>query len=126
MESSIVLSHQEIDRLYESSGIEALPSPAERRHSQRWPFPETQLLGPCGSWGLPKIYMFCEVRCHDLSQSGVSFFLPRPATFEQAVIGLGKQPNITYLLVRLTHCKEHAGEKKQYLVGCQFLNRVTI
>jgi hypothetical protein len=126
MEDSLELSRQEIDGIYRTCGAEAISGSAERRTSDRWPFAEIQLLGPYGPWGLPKMHMFCEVRCHDLSQGGISFFLPRPPAFEFAVIGLGKRPKITYLLIRLTHCREHIDVKKQYLVGCRFLQRVEI
>ena len=124
MKDSLVLSQQEIDGIYKTCGSDALPD--ERRKSGRWPFPEIQLLGPYGTWGLPKKQMFCEVRCFDLAQGGISFFLPRPPVFEFAVIGLGKRPDITYLLIRLVHCREYVDGKKQYLVGCRFLQRVTI
>ncbi len=126
MTDALLLSQQEIDGIYRTCGSEAIPASAERRTSDRWPFTEIQLLGPYGAWGLPKKHMFCEVRCHDLSQGGISFFLPRPPAFEFAVIGLGRRPNIKYLLIRLTHCQEQVGEKKQYLVGCRFLQRVEI
>jgi hypothetical protein len=126
MEDSLWLSQQEIDGIYRTCGSKSTPGSIERRTSDRWPFTEIQVLGPYGTWGLPKKHMFCEVRCHDLSQGGISFFLPRPPTFEFAVIGLGKRPNVTYLLIRLTHCREHVEEKKRYLVGCRFLQRVTI
>jgi len=70
--------------------------------------------------------MFFEIHCHDLSQGGISFFLPRPPLFENAVIGLGKQPTMAYFRIKLIHYREYVGEKKQYLVGCQFVERVRI
>ncbi len=124
MQGSLELTQQELDGIYQTCG--AAPLPSERRTSDRWPFPETQMLGPYGSWGLPKRHMFCEVRCFDLAQGGVSFLLPRPPAFEFAVIGLGKRPDLTYVLVRMVHFREYNNEKKQYLVGCRFLQRVTI
>jgi len=126
MEDPLVLSQQEIEGIYTSCGSESVSNAVERRTAHRWPFPAVQLLGPCGSWGLPKRHMFVEVRCHDLSQGGISFFLPRPPTFESAVMGLGKQSNIAYYLVKLIHFHEHIGATKQYLIGCQFLERVRI
>jgi hypothetical protein len=127
MENSLILSRQEIDGIYETCGSKAPSDYSERRTSDRWPYQEIQLLGPYGYWGLPKKHMFCEVRCHDLSQGGVSFFLPRPPVFEFAVIGLGKRPNISYLLIRVTHCREYYVDvKKLYLVGCRFLERVAL
>ena len=126
MEGSLLLSQQELESIHSAGDSKSLSSTAERRKSQRRPCQTILLLGPYGSWGLPTHRMFCEVRCHDLSQGGVSFFLPRPPTFEFAVIGLGKRPNISYFLIRLTHFREHIDVEKQYLVGGNFIQRVKI
>jgi hypothetical protein len=126
MDSALLLSPQEIDDIYTAYGVKAGGSDAERRTSERRPYPAIQWLAPYGAWGLPTMDMFREIRCHDLSQGGVSFFLPRPPQFHFAVIGLGKQPDITYLLVRILYSKEYTGGRKEYLVGCCFVQRVTI
>ncbi len=70
--------------------------------------------------------MFKEIRCHDISQGGVSFFLPRPPEFDFAVVGLGKGSDLTYFLFRVTYCKENSEAKNGCLVGGRFLRRVTI
>jgi|SRR5580658_1754844 hypothetical protein len=124
MDETLTIPRQELEEIYKSSRPNAVS--VDRRETVRWPFREIQWLGPYGSWGLPKKHMFFEVRCHDLSQGGISFFLPRPPASEFAVIGLGKKPNLVYYMVQMTNCNEFPGEKKQYLVGCRFVQRVTI
>lgn len=126
MKDSLVISQQELEGIYTSAGSDALPGQAERRTAVRWPFSEMQLLGPYGSWGLPRRHMFKEIRCHDISQGGVSFFLPGRPDFDFAVVGLGKRPNLTYFLLRVTYCKENADAKNGCLVGGRFLQRVKI
>jgi len=126
MEGSLVFSRQEIEEFHAACGFEALNDPVERRTSERWLYPETQLIGAYGVWGLPPRQIFRAVRCHDISKGGVSFFLPRPPAFELAVIEVGKQPIIDYLLMQLVHYGEQVDAEKLYLVGCQFVERVTI
>jgi hypothetical protein len=127
MKDPLKISQKELEGIYTSFCSDSLPATAERRTEVRWPFSKIQLLGPYGSWGLPKKHMFFEIHCHDLAQTGISFFLSRPPVFELAVIGLGKQPNVNYFLVRVVHCREYADDpKKKYLVGCCFLQRVSI
>ncbi len=126
MEGSLALSSQEIDGFFATYGFGALLDCVERRTSDRWLYPETQLLGPYGVWGLPTRQMFREVRCHNISKGGVSFFLPRPPVFELAVIEVGNRPITEYHLIQLVHYVEHVDAKKQYLVGCRFVKQVTI
>lgn len=125
MDSSILLSRDEIDAISKTCEEAGATEPKdERRTSDRSAYPAYQPLAPYGEWGLPKRHMFCEVRCHDISCGGISFFLARPPAFRFAVIGLGKSPNLNYFLIRAIHCVEYTGEKKEYLVGCCFLQRV--
>jgi hypothetical protein len=125
MNDLLELTRQELETIHASCDAESASERDENRASRRSPFPVMQMLGPCGSWGLPTQHMFCEVRCHDLSQGGISFFLPRPPTFETAVIGLGKPPTVSYYVVKLIHFREYGEEKERYLVGCQFISRVS-
>jgi hypothetical protein len=124
MLKSLRLSQHELEKFRAAFGPEAAADCGENRTSGRSHFPAIQMLGPCGDWGLPQRHMFFEVRCCDLSQGGISFFLTRAPTFEFAVIGLGKEPNISYFLIQPKHFREHGEDRNQYLVGCKFLGRV--
>ena len=126
MERSLLLPPQEIDGILAACGSKPAAQNAERRIHNRWPYPVIQWLAPYDVGDLPKKHMFHEVRCHDLAQGGISFFLPRPPQFHHAVIGLGKEPKISYVLVRILRCTEHAGARKEYLVGACFLQRILI
>ena len=126
MDKSLMLSAEELDEIYTSCVLKPVAQSIEQRASERWAYPAIQLLAPCGPKELPRKSMFAEVRCHDLSQGGISFFMPRPPKFQLAVFGLGKRPNLTYLLAQVVYCKEHVTAKREYLVGCSFIRRVTI
>lgn len=63
------------------------------------------------------------VRCHDISVEGISFFWPQKPDFEIGVISLGDGSVLMSVEIRQTKAVFMHGEV-QYLVGCQFLKRV--
>ena len=120
-------SDQEVASISEIlSKIEGDARPAEQRKGPREAYPVIQLAAPYADSRMPTEEMFREVRCHDISTGGISFFLPHPPDFEYAVVGLGTPPEVTYLTVRVMHHSPYAGATKGYLIGCRFLGRVPI
>jgi hypothetical protein len=98
----------------------------EHRSHARRPYPVVQSVAPYDGTNLPAKVMFWPVRCHDLSNAGVSFLLPEPPPFQQVVVALGKPPQVTYLTAQITRCDRHRGPGHDLLVGCRFLQRVAI
>ena len=97
----------------------------ERRSVGRRPYPKIELLAPCGPKGLPNPSMFHEVLCHEISTTGISFFLPRPPGFEAAVITLGKSLDKISMLIRVVHCTEQDDTGRQrFVVGGEFERRI--
>lgn len=96
-----------------------------RRSWERVPYPVLQPLGPYGSWGLPKSDMFFDVRCHDLSRGGISFFIPEPPKFQLAVIAMGRMGEPKHFFIRILYNRPHPGPVEEYLVGACFLRRLT-
>jgi hypothetical protein len=96
----------------------------ERRKSARQEFPVQQMMAPFYR-KMPKAHEFAPVSCHDLSTSGVSFFWPEPPDFTKAILGLGEQPSLTYVAVRIVRHTE-CGPNGRMLIGCEFVDRVGI
>lgn len=78
----------------------------ERREGFRKPFPILQRIAPCHDGKVPPDSAFTEVRCHDLTQKGFSFFLPRPPCFDRLIVAFGERPRCIYLVAEVLHCNE--------------------
>ena len=126
MSNSLLLSHDELTEIYQTCDSATRLSGRERRTAERWPFEVVQSIGAYGHWGLPKRSMFVEVRCHDISRGGISFFLRRPPKFRFAVIEIGKPHQVTHLLIQVLHYSRFGDptDQEQYIVGCSFVQRV--
>ena len=62
-----------------------------------------RIAGRLRSGRLPHPSMFGEVLCHEISTTGISFFLPRPPGFQLAVITLGRSTERMSMLIRVVH-----------------------
>ncbi len=83
-------------------------------------------LAPYDQGGLPTAVQFREVRCQDLSTSGIAFHWPTPPDFDDVVIQLGKPSAPIYVTGRITSVRADADHPGELLVGCQFTGRVQI
>ena len=108
-------------------GAERTGTPLDRRSQPRRPFPANQFIAPYLEGKLPTKEMFQQVRCHEISSGGVSFFLPQPPEFDSLIVALGTPPKMTCLASRIVHtCASNADGGSMYLVGCRFLGRVEL
>ena len=96
----------------------------DRRMSPRYAFPAIQAVAPYDGVTLPGRETFRAVRCHDISQRGISFFWPTAPTFRYAVVRLNPQSQPLYLMARVARHVPIAGLNNEFLVCCQFLSRV--
>ena len=107
---------------------------AERRDGLRNPFPSVQRIAPGHAWEVPTDTAFVEVRCHDLTQRGFSFLLPKPPDFNSLIAAFGEPPRRIYLAAAVLHWREvppgppetpgDPPPAPMVLVGCRFLRRV--
>jgi hypothetical protein len=72
-------------------------SPADRRRNRRERFLGIQWVAPFDGTDFPADSEFTEVRCYDLTRSGVSFFASQRPSSEQLVIGFGHKPDLIYV-----------------------------
>jgi hypothetical protein len=97
-----------------------------RRGSNRHKYPAAQLVAFHDEAQVPTTALFEGVRCHDLSTSGISFFLPDPPAFEYCTVVLGRPPALIYVKARVMHYSPYAGRAREWLIGCQFVCRVNV
>ena len=76
----------------------------ERRGSQREPFHSVQRIAPRRRSELPDESEFFEVRCHDLTPNGFSFFVPRRPNFTSLVISFGAASERILVGAEVLHC----------------------
>ncbi|HEV2971387.1 MAG TPA: PilZ domain-containing protein [Pirellulales bacterium] len=96
----------------------------ERRGAKRFPFRVLQFMAQYDRTGMPSRDRFQQVRCQDLSTSGVSFLWPRIPDFEYVVIGLETAGPPIHVTARVTSVRPSPNEPGQLLVGCQFTGKV--
>lgn len=76
----------------------------ERRESPRRPFASTQRIAIRRGDEVPTESDFVEVRCHDLTRQGFSFFLPTQPDFTSLVAALESSPKPIYLAAEVVRC----------------------
>jgi hypothetical protein len=96
----------------------------DRRTSNRHAYPVIQMIAPCMLFRPPEEATFHEVRCHDISRGGVSFFWSRSPDFHYVVIRLGDGVDAVSLRARVVRSSPIVGLKDEYLVCCEFFERV--
>jgi hypothetical protein len=104
----------------------AIEHSRERRRDVRLPYECVQMIAPFDGVNLPPASAFRPVHCHDISISGLSFFLPQRPTFQNLVVSLGKEgSNRQCITARMVHFRamQHEGTA-QFLVGCEFIEKL--
>lgn len=97
----------------------------DRRETERHSFPALQRVAPCRGAAVPTEADFHLVRCHNLSTLGIAFYWPTMPTFDQVIVALALPQGTTRVKARVIfHCPP-AGQQEEYLVGCQFVRRLT-
>jgi len=100
---------------------------ALRPRAQRHRYPRIQWIAPYYGANLPGRDCFREVRCKDVSASGISFYWPSLPDFEHLLVRLGDEQNEICLVARVARSQLLAKDGgKGYLVGCKFLGRVRL
>jgi len=122
---------------------------AERRNQHRELFLSTQRIALRRGPGIPDESEFIDVRCHDLTRKGFSFFLSSSPNFDSLVAAFGSPPELIYVAAKVSHCQEvlvyssgvvepvrdpaeHVGHQategqtatEMVLVGCRFTARL--
>src|SRR5712671_5097163 len=102
------------------AGATAVGGNEERRGAKRFSFPVVQMMAQYDRTGLPSRDRFQQVRCQDLSSSGISFLWPQIPDFEYIVFGLETAGPPIHVTARVTSVRPAPNQPGQLLVGCQF------
>jgi hypothetical protein len=96
----------------------------EKRATARHSFGVEQMVAPMWGEEFPPSESFMTVRCIDISKDGFAFYQQDRPNYQQLVVALGLEPNITYLLARIAHFEmiELCGNLV-FRVGCEFTGR---
>ena len=108
------------------------PSPAsgyplrrpERRRNPRWPYRVTQMVAFHDELVKPTKDMLQAVRCHDISLSGISFFLVGPPTSEHCTLFLGRPPGLIFVKARVVHSEPTEDSPGMWIIGCEFVKKL--
>lgn len=99
----------------------------DKRRSVRREYPYRQWIAPLIDGRIPSRREFFEVRCKDISGSGIAFFLNFLPEFENLVVGLGRLPALNYFTARVMRVARVEEEGRvSYLVGCRFLAKAFV
>lgn len=115
---------QQLSELSEAWAKNRANVETDRRSAERKPYPCMQRIGAFKG-EIPAWDNLQEVRCHDLSTTGFSFFTPTMPSRETIVAVFGSETENVVLLAQVRYVKRVAkGETNLYLVGCKFLRKL--
>lgn len=120
---SSTLSTQELQHF---TATQAQVASASDNALRRYPYDCYQFVTPWNEHDeSPSADSTRRVRCHDISGDGVSFFWPVEPPFERLLIMLGSAAAPTIMLAKVAHFRPVSmHDKQQFLVGCQFQQRL--
>ena len=114
-------------------GMASEPQSDERRATRRFPYQHVQRIAFLEGNRLPSDDNFRPVRCHEISQDGISFFYPSAPEGQQLIIALGSQGLETLVLASVRYHvpaqavtlfdPSHTVDER-FLVECAFVRRV--
>jgi hypothetical protein len=100
------------------------PRPCPR--ATRYPYSKVQHAAPYSGDALPERSEFREVRCCNISKSGLAFIWQQPPDFEQVVVRLGPDARAIYLTARVVRSQPlNDDPAPAHLVACQSVDRVS-
>lgn len=101
----------------------------DRRRTERFPFNQPVHVVACeaepdgGLFDL--LNRMTAVPAHDISQSGIAFYLPSKPTSSTYLVRLGEIPSAMLILVRVARTQEgYWLRQRQFRVGCEFIRRI--
>lgn len=100
--------------------------PDERRQTKRLPYASLGMVAPYDGLEMPPDNLFWIIQCRDLSRGGVGFYSPIKPSTQNLVVSLGVVGGVSCVIAcRVVHCSQvYTQGASQYLVGCEFLQRL--
>ena len=108
-----------------TAGNSRRPRLFERRNGERQAYPYVQRLISCSA-ARPEAWNVADVRCHDVSRSGFSYWSEERPGNEHVVVDLGAGDDCWRMLAEVRHATMvSCFDRPLHLVGCRILRRVT-
>jgi hypothetical protein len=131
-EFDLIARVEAAERLLQSMADEPRPEPGAgpertlRPRANRHPYTRTQHVAPYSGKSLPKRSEFRQVRCCNISTSGLAFIWQQVPDFDQVVVRLGNDARAIYLTARVVRKQPlNDDPAPAHVVGCQFTGRVS-
>jgi hypothetical protein len=96
----------------------------DRRRDPRWPYRVSQMVAFHDELAKPTKEMLRPVRCHDISLSGISFFLEGQPAGEHCTLVLGRPPGLTFVKARVVHSEPTEASPSTWIIGCEFVEKL--
>ncbi|HEX3997086.1 MAG TPA: PilZ domain-containing protein [Pirellulales bacterium] len=97
-----------------------------RRKRERRPYHVLQWAAPWSDGSPPQPEAFRQIRCHDISRGGISYFSDRPLLDEFLIVGLAAAAEMIYLKCRVANCVRVDQASGAFRVGCEFIERIEL
>jgi PAS domain S-box-containing protein len=99
----------------------------ERRQKKRFPFPYKQSLAPLVDDQMPVATAFREVRCHNLSRDGFSFWSEEIPDYNGLLVTFGNGSSMIYVTAQVIHVTPFDdADRELFLVGCRYQGRLDL
>jgi hypothetical protein len=101
-----------------------MPRGHERRRDPRWPYRVTQMAAFHDERQKPTKDMLRAIRCHDISLSGICFYLAGPPPCQHCTLVLGRAPELLFVAARVVHSEQSEASADEWIVGCEFVAKL--
>ena len=99
----------------------------DRRNRSRQTYRILQWMAPCREGELPDPGSVRQVRCHDLSCGGISYYSKEPPLEKFLVFFLRAGERGMYVQARVANCMHVVeGQGPMFRIGCEFINRLQL
>jgi PilZ domain len=109
------------------AGESAASAAQDRRNRSRQTYRILQWMAPCREGELPDPGSFRQVRCHDISCGGISYYCKEPPLEKFIVFFLRAGERGIYVQARVANCIHVVeGQQATFRIGCEFLTRLQL
>jgi hypothetical protein len=110
-----------------SAAEDSTATSANRRHRSRQNYRILQWMAPCREGEMPDPGSFRQVRCHDVSCGGISYYSKEPPLEKFLVFFLRIGERGIYVQARVANCMQVIdGQQTTFRIGCEFLTRLEL
>lgn len=123
--STAQLAEDEIASLRTGDAPAHRESSRDQRNDVRYPYNTSQFIAEIHGNAFPNAEDFVPVACRDISQRGISFFIPDLPASDDLIVTIGRPPDLIFIKVEVVNTRPSCLEGVVgYTVGCAFQARL--